>query len=64
MSVPGLIERAFRCPHCGERNSALLEPAGEERQMTVDCEVCCRPILLIWRADPWSGRDTLSIERE
>ncbi len=64
MSALDLIERAFICPHCGERNSVFLEPAEEERQMTMDCAVCCRPIVLTWHADPWSGRETLRIERE
>jgi len=40
-------QHAFPCPYCGEPNTVGLDPTGGRRQtFTVDCEVCCRPILV------------------
>ena len=38
---------AFPCPYCGEANAVALDPTGGRRQtFTVDCEVCCQPIVV------------------
>ena len=56
------IEKRFRCPHCGERISMLLDLSEDGAQSYIeDCEVGCKPIqvsfdagegqLLSFRAD-------------
>lgn len=37
----------FTCPYCAAENSLNLEAGGARRQsFVVDCENCCRPILI------------------
>ncbi len=39
------IEKFFRCPHCHEKISMLLDLSEPGFQTYIeDCEVCCRPI--------------------
>lgn len=36
------------CPTCGEPLWIAVDPSGGSRQrFTVDCEVCCRPIVVV-----------------
>ena len=40
-------ECAFLCPYCSAQLSVMVEASGGEKQVfTIDCEVCCRPILM------------------
>jgi len=40
------------CPHCGEINAVVLEGVVSGRvEMTQDCDVCCRPMLIRIRRD-------------
>ena len=40
-------ECSFLCPYCSSEISILVEPGGGKRQtFTIDCEVCCQPILI------------------
>lgn len=42
---PVETERHFRCPHCWERQTVLLDLSVEgEQQFVQDCAVCCNPI--------------------
>ncbi len=34
------------CPHCGEDFSLALDVSEGSAEFTVDCEVCCRPMLV------------------
>ena len=42
-----LPEKYFSCPYCGSENNICLED-GQVRQykLVVDCETCCRPIVI------------------
>lgn len=43
-----------QCPHCFETIAVPVDPgAGEEQEMYIDCEVCCRSILVraTWSED-------------
>ncbi len=46
------IEKFFKCPHCLERISMILEPSGDEGPQVYieDCEVCCNPIEISFEA--------------
>ena len=44
-------EQAFRCPYCGERISVLIDHSEEQQDYIEDCEVCCRPIMLMVRIE-------------
>jgi transcription elongation factor Elf1 len=38
-------EKHFRCPHCREKISMILDLSVDGHQTYIeDCEVCCRPI--------------------
>ncbi|MCR4337288.1 MAG: CPXCG motif-containing cysteine-rich protein [Candidatus Omnitrophica bacterium] len=39
-------EQEFFCPYCGSPNSISLDNEGHQFKLVVDCEVCCRPILI------------------
>ena len=41
-------EYFFQCPYCWEEISMLLEPSNQEQQYVEDCEVCCRPIQILY----------------
>ena len=45
------IERFFPCPHCWAEVSVLLDPTVEAQAYIEDCEVCCRPIEITYRAE-------------
>jgi transcription elongation factor Elf1 len=45
------IEKRFKCPHCHERISMLLDCSEDGVQEYIeDCEVCCQPIQLNYEA--------------
>ena len=46
-----MYEHFFQCPYCWETISMFLEPVNEEQRYIEDCEVCCRPIQLIFFFD-------------
>jgi len=37
------------CPHCGESFGLALDVSEGSAEFTVDCEVCCRPMLVTVR---------------
>ncbi|MEM7540913.1 MAG: CPXCG motif-containing cysteine-rich protein [Pseudomonadota bacterium] len=45
-----LAEHFFDCPYCGERISMLLDLSIGAQEYVEDCEVCCRPININYRA--------------
>ena len=45
------IEKRFRCPHCHEKISMILDLSVDGPQVYIeDCEVCCKPIQLDYEA--------------
>lgn len=42
--------REITCPHCGERIEIVLDLSIPEQQYVEDCFVCCRPIVISYRA--------------
>jgi len=53
------MEHFFTCPYCWERISMILDSSEESSDYIEDCEVCCRPIELIFS---FSGDDLISFE--
>ena len=50
------MDNNFECPYCGEPNTAIIDQMlGDRVEMTQDCEVCCKPILLKVEKDPEGG---------
>lgn len=45
-----LTERTFTCPYCWEQISVFLDPSVREQEYIEDCEVCCRPMNIRYRA--------------
>jgi len=46
-----LVEHRFSCPYCWESITMLLEPSSADQAYVEDCEVCCQPISLRFRAE-------------
>jgi transcription elongation factor Elf1 len=45
-----LKEQRFTCPYCWEEISVFLDPSVREQTYVEDCEVCCRPMHVHYRA--------------
>ncbi len=45
-----VIEHPFTCPYCWESITMLLDLTVEDQNYVEDCEVCCNPISLNFRA--------------
>ena len=43
-------ERNISCPYCGERVSVVVDVSVPGQEYFEDCYVCCRPILIRYRA--------------
>lgn len=43
------MEHFFICPYCWETISMILDSSEEESEYIEDCEVCCRPIEIVFR---------------
>ncbi len=57
-------EHSFPCPHCSSELSLLLDGTGGKKQsFTIDCEVCCRPILVRAEIGP-DGVESFEAEQE
>ena len=42
-----LPEKEFFCPYCGSENNISLDGGqGRQYSLVVDCEICCRPIVI------------------
>jgi len=53
------MEHFFNCPYCWECISMILDSSEEESEYIEDCEVCCRPIELIFK---FAGERLVSFE--
>ena len=45
------MEHYFACPYCGEQISMVLDLSVEGQTYVEDCEVCCNPIEISYRAE-------------
>lgn len=55
-------EKRFRCPHCRQRISMLLDLSEDGEQSYIeDCEVCCQPIQISYQA---KGGELISFSSE
>jgi transcription elongation factor Elf1 len=45
------IEHFFICPYCWQNISMILDLSVEKQTYIEDCEVCCRPIQISYRAE-------------
>lgn len=46
-----VVEHRFTCPYCWQSITMLLDLSAVEQSYVEDCEVCCNPISLRFRAD-------------
>lgn len=42
------IEHFFTCPYCWQQISVVLDLSVDEQSYIEDCEVCCRPMQIIY----------------
>jgi len=55
---------AYSCAFCGEENEVFVDGSGRrEQRYTEDCQVCCRPNLLMIRIER-DGWVSVEAERE
>lgn len=40
------------CPYCGQVSTVVLDTSVRSQQFTTDCEVCCRPFLVLAECEP------------
>ncbi|NDJ53115.1 MAG: CPXCG motif-containing cysteine-rich protein [Chloroflexi bacterium] len=45
------VEIVIRCPYCWSEITMLVDPTVRQQTYIEDCEVCCNPIQLTYRAD-------------
>lgn len=45
------VEVETDCPFCGAPITLLLDPSVPAQRYVEDCEVCCRPLEVAYRAD-------------
>ena len=45
-----LIETRIDCPYCGEGQTVLADESELEQEYIEDCQVCCRPIVMMVNA--------------
>jgi transcription elongation factor Elf1 len=48
--VQDLIETRIDCPYCGENLTVLADASELEQEYIEDCQVCCRPIVMMVNA--------------
>lgn len=46
-----LHDQSITCPYCWETIDVTLDLSVEEQSLVEDCSVCCRPIVVRYRAD-------------
>lgn len=46
-----VVEHPLTCPYCWEAITMLLDLTVAEQSYVEDCEVCCNPISLRFRAE-------------
>jgi len=46
-----VVEHRFICPYCWESITMVLDLSASEQSYVEDCEVCCNPITLRFRAE-------------
>lgn len=46
-----VVEHSFTCPYCWEAITMLLDLTVADQSYVEDCEVCCNPISLHFRAE-------------
>ncbi|MCX7717872.1 MAG: CPXCG motif-containing cysteine-rich protein [Candidatus Sumerlaeaceae bacterium] len=55
----------YLCAYCGERNEVEVDvSAGRHQRYTEDCQICCRPNLLIVEVAPDAESVVIEAERE
>ena len=52
------------CPYCGEVFATTADSCGGSQEYVEDCRVCCQPILMRLRVDPWGRLEGLEARRE
>jgi len=50
-------EHFFTCPHCWQTVSMVLDLSIAEQSYIEDCEVCCNPIQISYRAENFELTD-------
>ena len=59
------MEAGFQCAGCGEWNSTTVDATAGRRQSYVeDCQVCCKPNILLVEYDLSSGEFSIRAELE
>ena len=52
------------CPNCGEAIELLIDDSISDQEYIEDCQVCCRPIIIMQTSDINSGDVVISVRNE
>ena len=47
-----LLEAEMSCPYCAETITILVDESAGEQSYIEDCQVCCRPIVIVSSVSP------------
>ncbi len=57
-------DASAQCPHCNESISIPIDPGGgEDQEIYIDCEVCCRSILVRAKWDDDSQEYSIHLDQ-
>lgn len=42
----------LQCPFCGQRFELMLDTSLADQRFTTDCEICCRPFVVVAECEP------------
>ena len=46
------VMTSISCPWCAQMFDIAVDTSSESQQFTTDCEICCRPMLVIVECEP------------
>jgi phage terminase large subunit GpA-like protein len=55
---------SIHCPHCGEAFGLAFDPTEGSAEFVVDCEICCRPMVVTLHVDDAGELESLDVVEE
>ena len=53
------VFESIQCPFCGQTFELVIDTSIDSQQLTIDCEICCRPFEVVAECEPG---EILSVE--
>jgi phage terminase large subunit GpA-like protein len=55
---------SISCPHCGESFSLAFDPSEGSAEFVVDCEICCRPMVVTLEVNEDGELESIDVVEE